>query len=292
MKKFKVGYIGLGKMGKPAAFHILTAGHELFVFARRKVSAEPLLAVGAKWCETPADLASQVDVLFTNVSNTEDVESLLLGEHGAVHGAREGLIVVDMSTIDPLRTRDLAVKLAARGVTFLDAPVSGGEVGAINGSLTIMVGGDATALATVRPILDVLGSKITHMGASGSGQVAKACNQIVSAVTMLGVAEAFRLAERMEVDLSILREALLGGFANSRVLDLHGQRMISDNFEPGFKAHLHAKDMNIVRDLAASLNLPLPSSLYVGELINELAANGGADLDSSAIYRLVGETKA
>lgn len=292
MKKFKVGYIGLGKMGKPAAFHILTAGHELFLYARRRESAEALLAVGAKWCDTPADLASKVDVLFTNVSNTEDVESLLLGEKGAVHGARAGLIVVDMSTIDPLRARALAAQLAAQNIIFLDAPVSGGEVGAINGSLTIMVGGDAAALANVRPILDVLGSKITHMGASGAGQVAKACNQMISAVTMLGVAEAFRLAERMDVDLSVLREALMGGFANSRVLDLHGKRMIDGDFTPGFKAHLHAKDMRIVRDLADNLALNVPSSFYVGDLIARLVAEGDADLDSSAIYRFVGEAKA
>lgn len=284
-KSLKVGVIGLGAMGKPCAFHILTAGYPLFVYARRKVSAEPLLSVGATWCETPEQLAQHVDVIVTNVSDTEDVEGLMFGEAGIMSGAKSGLIVVDMSTIAPLRAKSIASRAAERGVTFLDAPVSGGQIGAVEGRLTIMVGGDAAALETVRPILEVLGKSITHLGESGAGQVAKACNQIVTAVAMVGVAEAFSLASAMNVDISKVREALLGGFANSRVLELHGQRMIDQNFEPGFKAALHDKDMKIIQELAEKLSLKLSANDFAASQIARLVAEGDGALDSAAIYR-------
>ncbi|MDC7691979.1 NAD(P)-dependent oxidoreductase [Vogesella indigofera] len=283
----KVAYIGLGIMGRPCVENLLKAGHEVWVWARRRESAEPLLAQGAHWADSPQALAANVEVLVTNVSDTADVEAVLLGEHGVVHGARPGLVCVDMSTISPIGARDIAARLAASGIDFLDCPVSGGEVGAINGTLTIMVGGKATALATARPVLQAMGKTITHIGDSGAGQVAKACNQIAVGVGVAAVAEVMKLAKACGVDPAPVREALLGGFASSRVLDVHGQRMIDDNYAPGFKAKLHQKDMGIVLDTAASLGIKLPEAARVAGLIDQLVANGEGELDSSAIARLI-----
>lgn len=283
----KVAYIGLGIMGRPCVENLLKAGHEVWVWSRREASAQPLLALGAHWAASPAELAAGVDVLVSNVSDTADVEAVLLGEHGAVHGARPGLVCVDMSTISPIGARDIATRLAAAGVDFLDCPVSGGEVGAINGTLTIMVGGKAEALARARPVLEAMGKTITHIGDSGAGQVAKACNQIAVGVGVAAVAEVMKLARACGVDPAPVREALLGGFAGSRVLDIHGQRMIDDNYAPGFKAKLHQKDMGIVLDTAASLGIRLPEAERVAGLIDRLVAGGEGELDSSAIARLI-----
>ncbi|MDC7711173.1 NAD(P)-dependent oxidoreductase [Vogesella indigofera] len=283
----KVAYIGLGIMGRPCVENLLKAGHEVWVWARRRESAEPLLAQGAHWADSPQALAANVEVLVTNVSDTADVETVLLGEHGVVHGARPGLVCVDMSTISPIGAREIAAKLAASSIDFLDCPVSGGEVGAINGTLTIMVGGKAEALATARPVLQAMGKTITHIGDSGAGQVAKACNQIAVGVGVAAVAEVMKLAKACGVDPAPVREALLGGFASSRVLDVHGQRMIDDNYAPGFKAKLHQKDMGIVLDTAASLGIKLPEAARVAGLIDQLVANGEGELDSSAIARLI-----
>ncbi|MDC7708134.1 NAD(P)-dependent oxidoreductase [Vogesella indigofera] len=283
----KVAYIGLGIMGRPCVENLLKAGHEVWVWARRRESAEPLLAQGAHWADSPQALAANVEVLVTNVSDTADVEAVLLGEHGVVHGARPGLVCVDMSTISPIGAREIAAKLDASGIDFLDCPVSGGEVGAINGTLTIMVGGKAAALATARPVLQAMGKTITHIGDSGAGQVAKACNQIAVGVGVAAVAEVMKLAKACGVDPAPVREALLGGFASSRVLDVHGQRMIDDNYAPGFKAKLHQKDMGIVLDTAASLGIKLPEAARVAGLIDQLVANGEGELDSSAIARLI-----
>ena len=283
----KVAYIGLGIMGRPCVENLLKAGHEVWVWARRRESAEPLLAQGAHWSDSPQALAANVEVLVTNVSDTADVEAVLLGEHGVVQGARPGLVCVDMSTISPIGAREIAAKLDASGIDFLDCPVSGGEVGAINGTLTIMVGGKAAALATARPVLQAMGKTITHIGDSGAGQVAKACNQIAVGVGVAAVAEVMKLAKACGVDPAPVREALLGGFASSRVLDVHGQRMIDDNYAPGFKAKLHQKDMGIVLDTAASLGIKLPEAARVAGLIDQLVANGEGELDSSAIARLI-----
>lgn len=283
----KVGYIGLGIMGKPCVLNLLKAGYEVTVWARRKESAVPLLVAGAHWVDSPAQLAASVDVLVSNVSDTADVETVLLGEHGAVHGARSGLVCVDMSTISPMGARDIAARLAASGIDFLDCPVSGGEVGAINGTLTIMVGGKASALEKARPVLAAMGKTITHIGDSGAGQVAKACNQIAVGVGVAAVAEVMKLAKACGVDPAPVREALLGGFASSRVLDIHGQRMIDDNYAPGFKAKLHQKDMGIVLETAQALGIRLPEAERVAGLIDQLVANGEGELDSSAIARLI-----
>ncbi|SCK16372.1 NAD(P)-dependent oxidoreductase [Vogesella sp. LIG4] len=283
----KVGYIGLGIMGAPCVRNLLKAGHQVTVWARRQPSAQSLLDAGAVWADSPAALAANVDVVVTNVSDTVDVEQLLLGEQGVAQGAAAGLVCVDMSTISPLGARAIAARLAERGIDFLDCPVSGGEVGAINGTLTIMVGGKAEALARVRPALEAMGKTITHIGDSGAGQVAKACNQIAVGVGIAAVAEVMKLAKACGVDPAPVREALLGGFAASRVLDVHGQRMIDDNYAPGFKAKLHQKDMGIVLDTAHSLGIRLPEAERVARLIGELVQEGEGELDSSAIARLI-----
>ncbi|RMD02216.1 NAD(P)-dependent oxidoreductase [Aquitalea palustris] len=283
----KVGYIGLGIMGLPCVLNLLKAGHAVTVWSRRPDSAAAALAAGASWADSPAQLAAQVEVLVSNVSDTGDVEQVLLGEQGAVHGAQKGLVCVDMSTISPIGARDIAARLAAAGVDFLDCPVSGGQVGAVNGSLTIMVGGKAEALAKVRPALEAMGKTITHIGDSGAGQVAKACNQIAVGVGVAAVAEVMKLAKACGVDPAPVREALLGGFAQSRVLDIHGQRMIDDNYAPGFKAHLHWKDMGIVLDTARQLGIRLPEAERVAGLIGQLVEQGEGELDSAAIARLI-----
>ncbi|WP_174875683.1 NAD(P)-dependent oxidoreductase [Vogesella oryzae] len=283
----KVGYIGLGIMGAPCVRNLLKAGHQVTVWARRRESAQPLLDAGALWAASPAELAANVELVVTNVSDTADVAQVLLGDDGVAQGAKAGLVCVDMSTISPLGARDIATRLAAKGIDFLDCPVSGGEVGAINGTLTIMVGGQADALTKVRPALKAMGKTITHIGDSGAGQVAKACNQIAVGVGIAAVAEVMKLAKACGVNPAPVREALLGGFAASRVLDVHGQRMIDDNYAPGFKAKLHQKDMGIVLDTARSLGIRLPEAERVAGLIGELVAEGEGELDSSAIARLI-----
>jgi 3-hydroxyisobutyrate dehydrogenase-like beta-hydroxyacid dehydrogenase len=282
-----VGYIGLGIMGRPCALNLLAAGFPLVVWARRPESASPLLDAGARWAESPAALASEVDVLITNLSDTSDVSAVLTGAQGAMLGARPGLVCVDMSTISPFGAREIAQTLAANGVDFLDCPVSGGEVGAINASLTIMVGGAEVALERVRPVLAAMGKTITRIGDSGAGQVAKACNQIAVGAGVAMVAEVMKLARACGVDPVPVRAALLGGFAASRVLDVHGQRMIDDNYAPGFKAVLHDKDMGIVLDCARELGIRLPETERVAGLIHQLVQNGDGELDSAAIARLI-----
>lgn len=285
----KVGYIGLGIMGRPCVLNLLKAGHQVSVWARRRESAEPLLAAGACWCDSPAELAAGVELVVTNVSDTADVEAVLLGDNGVALGAKPGLVCADMSTISPIGARKIAASLAEKSIDFLDCPVSGGEVGAINGTLTIMVGGKAEALEKARPALQAMGKTITHIGESGAGQVAKACNQIAVGVGVAAVAEVMKLAKACGVNPAPVREALLGGFAQSRVLDVHGQRMIDDNYAPGFKAKLHLKDMGIVLDTARELGIKLPEAERVAGLIGELVEKGEGELDSSAIARLIWE---
>lgn len=285
----KVGFIGLGIMGRPCVLNLLKAGHAVTVWARRSESAEDLLAAGASWADSPAALAGEVELVITNVPNTGDVENVLLGDSGVVHGARPGLVCADMSTISPIGARRIADSLAEHGVDFLDCPVSGGEVGAINATLSIMVGGKAEALEKARPALEAMSKSITRIGDSGAGQVAKACNQIAVGATILGIAEVVKLARACGVDPAPVRQALMGGFAASTVLDIHGQRMIDDNFAPGFKAVLHKKDMGIVLETARELGIKLPESAHIAELIDRLIERGDGELDSSAIARLVWE---
>ncbi len=282
-----LGFVGLGIMGRPMALHLLAAGHAVACFSRRAASMQPVVAAGATACASPADVARQADIVFTMVPDTPDVEQVILGVDGIAQTARTGSVVVDMSTIAPLATRTIATALAARGIDLLDAPCSGGEAGAIAAKLSIMVGGRRDVFDRVRPLFEHLGTTITYIGDSGAGQVAKACNQIVGAVTMEAVAEGLNLARRNGVDPARVRAAMLGGFARSRMLELAGARMIGRDFAPGFRAKLHAKDLDIAMRTAYQLGLALPQAALVAQHLNALVGGGGGELDSSAIITVL-----
>ncbi|ENO77276.1 2-hydroxy-3-oxopropionate reductase [Thauera sp. 27] len=283
----EVGFIGLGLMGRPMALNLIKAGHRVHVWSRRRASMEPLLAAGAGECESAADVARRAAVTISMVADAPDVEQVTLGPAGVAEAAGAGHIHIDMSTIAPAAAQSIAARLAARGVTALDAPVSGGEVGAIAGSLTIMAGGDADAFARVLPLLEAMGRSITRIGDAGAGQVAKACNQILTGVGVAAVAEALNFATRSGVDAARVREALLGGFAYSRILENHGQRMLERNFKPGFKAWMHQKDMRIVMEEAHRLGLALPSAAATTQLFNAMVGSGLGEDDSVAVLKLL-----
>ena len=282
----QIGYIGLGLMGRPCALNLLAAGHSLHVWARRPESAAPLLEKGAAWHESAAQCAAHCDILFLNVNMTKDVEGILFGPSGVVKSERAGLVVVDMSTISATATREMNKRLKQHDMELVDAPVSGGTVGAQNGSLTFMVGASENTFARLKPILEAMGKTITRIGDCGAGQVAKSCNQIVITGAIAAVAEAFRFAEAAGVDAKAVRQALLGGFAASRVLELHGQRMLDDDYTPGFKSSLHLKDMTIVKEIAASLDLHMPLTQLGTRLLEETVDAGFADMDSAAMYTI------
>ncbi|HBE92964.1 MAG TPA: 2-hydroxy-3-oxopropionate reductase [Gammaproteobacteria bacterium] len=281
-----IGFIGLGIMGCPMALNLRRAGYPMRVWARRTEMMYPLIDAGAALCESPADVAAGANIVITNVSDTPDVEQVVLGANGVIETAAAGSVVVDMSTILPSATRAIADVLAERSIDMLDAPVSGGEKGAIDGTLSVMVGGKAEVYERVLPVFEVLGSNIVHIGDHGAGQVTKACNQTVIAQTIAAVGEALILAKAADVNPAKVREALLGGFAGSRVLDNHGARMIAHDFKPGFKSCLHQKDMRIVLETAHELGIALPGAALASQLINALVGNGGGEEDSCAILRL------
>jgi 2-hydroxy-3-oxopropionate reductase len=282
-----IGFIGLGIMGRPIAMNLIKGGYRLAVYARRLEATKRLAGAGADVYQSPASLAQHTDVVFTMVSDTPDVKQVILGEHGIAHGARHGNIVVDMSTISPAVTRDVAQELAARGVEMLDAPVSGGEQGAIAGNLSIMVGGKPEIFARVRPLFECMGKNIVHVGDHGAGQVAKACNQILVAQTIAAVGEALVLARAAGADPSRVREALLGGFAYSKILEVHGLRVLEGNYKPGFKAQLHQKDMHIALQTAHQHGIALPGAERTAQYLNELVGQGDGELDSAAIATVV-----
>ncbi|NCA69743.1 MAG: NAD(P)-dependent oxidoreductase [Sphingobacteriia bacterium] len=283
----RIGFIGLGIMGRPMALNLLEAGYQLTVHARRHASMQPLIEAGARPAASPAQAAEGADLIVTMVADTADVEEVILGEQGVMQGARAGAIVVDMSTISPAVTRALAARLGAAGIAMLDAPVSGGEAGAKAGTLSIMVGGDPAIFERARPLLEVLGGQVVHVGTHGAGQVCKSCNQIVVGATIAGVAEAILLARASNVDPAKVREALLGGFAGSRILETHGQRMIAGDYAPGFKARLHQKDMRIVLESALDLGIPLSTAALVAQWLNALVGQGRGEEDSSAIFEVI-----
>jgi len=287
MDNSRVGYIGLGAMGKPMALNILKAGFPLTVFNRTVEKAEELLTAGAEWADSPADLARCSDVVFTNVSNTADVLSVVLGQSGVREGVRPGMIFVDNSTISPTGSREIYESLRALGVSALDAPVSGGEIGAQNGSLTIMVGGDADALELVRPVLNAVGKKITHIGSAGAGQIAKAANQIMVAAQMVAEAELMIFAQKAGADPVKVIEAIKGGAAQCWTLDVKPQRLFAGNRTPGFKASLQAKDLAIVMETARQNLMSLPGTAVSAQLFNALCAMGEGDLDNSAVIRVI-----
>jgi len=279
----KLGFIGLGIMGKPMAGHLLAAGHTVHVY---DVSPEPvkeLATKGAVVCSHSKEVAQKSDIIFIMVPDTPDVEVVLFGTDGVAEGVRSGSIVVDMSSISPIATKEFAKKLAAPGVKMLDAPVSGGQVGAEKATLSIMVGGEPEVFEQIKPYFKLMGKNIVHIGENGDGQTCKVANQIVVALTIEAIGEALLLASKAGADPKKVREALLGGFAQSRILEVHGERMIGRSFDPGFRIRLHQKDLNLALQAARSLGLSLPNTATAQELFNAVAAQGGSDLDHSAM---------
>ncbi len=285
----RVGFIGLGVMGRPMALNLLRARHDIGVWARRPESAEPLVERGATAASSPAALAARCDVLFTMLTGTADVEKVLLGEDGVASGAQPGLVVIDTSTIDPSATRTIASALEARQIDMLDAPVSGGPHGARDATLSIMVGGDAAALERVRPLLEVIGAKVRHMGDHGAGQTTKACHQLLLLITAQGVAESLALARRAGLDAERVREAMLDGMASSRVLDFFGDRMARRDFAAGIESRLYHKDLDIVLGLAHTLGVALPAGAVTMQFINGLHGRGLGRDDLSSLVRLMDE---
>ena len=284
----RIGFIGLGIMGKPMSMHILNGGYPLTVLKTSHASAD-LKAEGASVASNPRELARQCDVVITCVPDSPEVEGVVFGENGLLEGMDQGDLFIDMSTISPASTAKIYEAMSAKGVEALDAPVSGGEGGAKSASLSIMVGGTQKAFDRALPIFQKMGKNIVRIGESGSGQVTKACNQVVVGMTIQAVAEALNLAKKAGVDVSKVREALLGGFAQSKILDLHGQRFIDGNFQPGFKVNLHRKDMNIALQTGRELSVPLPGSALVASQMDAIIASGDGDLDHSALASLLGK---
>jgi 2-hydroxy-3-oxopropionate reductase len=280
----KAGFIGLGIMGKPMAENLRKNQVALAAFTRSGVPAE-LTQAGAVACDSPAAVAAQADVIFIMVPDTPDVERVLFGENGLVAGLREGQVVVDMSSISPIATREFAAKVQAKGADYLDAPVSGGEVGAKAASLTIMVGGSQAAFDRVKPLFDMMGKNISLIGDVGAGQVCKLANQVIVAATIEAVGEALLLASKAGVDAEKVRAALMGGFASSRILEVHGERMTKRTFNPGFRIELHQKDLNLALSTAQSLGVSLPNTATCQALFNACAAHGGKAWDHSAMVR-------
>jgi 2-hydroxy-3-oxopropionate reductase len=280
----RIGFIGLGIMGKPMARNLLAAGFDLTVHSRSSEPVDELVAAGATGGSDPAAVASASDITITMLPDTPDVEMVLVGSPGVIEGAAPGSLVIDMSSIDPGATRTMAAAFDARGIAMLDAPVSGGERGAIDGTLSIMVGGTDDAFRRAAPIFDALGKNVVHIGPSGAGQVAKACNQLLVAATIEAVAEALLLAERSGVDAAKVREALLGGFAGSKILEIHGQRMLDRSFAPGFRIRLHRKDARIVEEAAAATGTPIPSFAVVAEQLQRAVDAGEGELDHSGLF--------
>lgn len=280
----KLGFIGLGIMGAPMAGHLRAGGHELFVATRSKVPAA-LVEAGAVACKTAADVARQADIVFLMVPDTPDVEAVLFGENGVAAGLSAGKAVVDMSSISPIATKDFAARINALGCEYLDAPVSGGEVGAKAASLTIMVGGSEAGFARVLPLFQLMGKNITHVGGNGDGQTTKVANQIIVALNIAAVGEALVFASKAGADPAKVRQALMGGFAASRILEVHGERMIKRTFNPGFRIKLHQKDLNLALQGARALGVALPGTANALQLMQACAANGMGEMDHSGLVR-------
>ena len=286
-----VGFIGLGLMGRPMAKNLLAAGHRLIVHSRSRGPVDELVSAGAREAWSPADIAKQATRIITMLPDSPDVEAVMAGPDGVFGALQPGTILIDMSSIDPSVAVRLAAQAATLGAVMLDAPVSGGEIGARSGTLSIMVGGDADAFAAVTPILHAMGNpeRIIHIGEAGAGQLCKLCNQMVIGGTLAAVSEAFALARRAGVDPAAVREALLGGFAASRVLEVHGERILARNYTPGFRAALFAKDYRNVASTVAALDSAAPVSTVVQGLLSALIAGGRGDEDYSALATVLFE---
>ncbi len=280
----KLGFIGLGIMGTPMAGHLLAGGHELFVSTRSKLP-QALLDAGAKACTNAREVARAADIIFTMVPDTPDVEAVLFGEFGVASGLSAGKTVVDMSSISPIATKGFAQKITALGCEYLDAPVSGGEVGAKAASLTIMAGATEAGFARVLPLLQLMGKNITHVGGHGDGQTTKVANQIIVALNIAAVGEALVFASKAGADPAKVRQALMGGFASSRILEVHGERMIKRTFNPGFRIALHQKDLNLALQGAKALGVSLPQTAGAAQLMQACAAQGWDQMDHSALVK-------
>jgi 2-hydroxy-3-oxopropionate reductase len=280
----KLGFIGLGIMGAPMALHLIKAGHQLFVFTHGKLHPD-IAASSATQCTSARGVAERADIVFTMVPDTPDVENVLFSETGVASGLSKGKVVVDMSSISPIETKAFAKRINALGCDYLDAPVSGGEVGAKAASLTIMVGGPQAAFDKVRPLFELMGKNITLVGGNGDGQTTKVANQIIVALNIAAVGEALVFASKAGADPAKVRQALMGGFAASRILEVHGERMIKRSFDPGFRIGLHQKDLNLALQGARALGVALPNTANAAQLMQACAAHGLQDLDHSALVR-------
>lgn len=281
----KIGFIGLGIMGRPMAGHLQDGGHDLFVVKHRSPLPEEILEGGATECKSAKEVTEKSELVIVMVPDTPDVEQVLFGEGGVADGLSKGKTVIDMSSISPIATKNFAARIKEAGCDYVDAPVSGGEVGAKNAALTIMVGADKNVFDRVKPILDLMGKSITLVGENGAGQTCKVANQIVVALNIEAVSEALLFASKAGVDPARVREALMGGFAGSKILEVHGERMIKRTFDPGFRIKLHQKDLNLALEGARALGVSLPNTATAQELFNACAAAGGADWDHSALVR-------
>lgn len=280
----RIGFIGLGVMGRPMAEHLIAAGHELLLH-RVKPASQSLVDAGGRAMASAAEVAAGAEIVILMLPDTPDVEQVLFGEDGVAAALKPGTLVIDMSSISPVATRDYAARIVAAGGDWLDAPVSGGEAGARNAALTIMAGGTEAAFQRALPILDLMGKRLTHIGGAGDGQTAKVCNQVIVGLTISAVAEALSLAEWAGADPAKVREALLGGFADSTILKVHGQRMIDQAFDPGFRIALHRKDLGLAVDAARSLDRALPGTALAHQMMSAAVGRGDGDLDHSALVR-------
>jgi 2-hydroxy-3-oxopropionate reductase len=279
-----IGFIGLGIMGAPMARHLIDAGHQLYVFSHGKLHAS-IAETNAIACASSTEVAQRADIVITMVPDTPDVAAVLFGDNGVAAGLSKGKLVIDMSSISPIETKEFAKKINALGCDYLDAPVSGGEVGAKAASLTIMVGGPEAAFAKAKPLLDKMGKNITLVGGNGDGQTCKVANQIIVALNIAAVGEALLFASKAGADPAKVRQALMGGFAASRILEVHGERMVKRTFAPGFRIGLHQKDLNLALAGAKALGVALPQTAGAAQLMQVCAANGMQDLDHSALVR-------
>ncbi|MBU3580016.1 2-hydroxy-3-oxopropionate reductase [Polynucleobacter sp. 73C-SIWE] len=282
--KLKLGFVGLGIMGAPMAGHLVKAGHEVFINTRSKVPQE-LASSSAIQCGSPSEVAEKADIILMMLPDTPDVEKVLFGEKGISAGLSKGKVVVDMSSISPIATKEFAKKINALGCDYLDSPVSGGEVGAKNATLSIMVGGDEAVFNKVKPVFDLMGKNINLVGGNGDGQTAKVANQIIVALNIEAVAEALLFASKAGADPAKVRQALMGGFASSKILEVHGERMVKRTFDPGFRIELHQKDLNLALNSARALGVSLPNTATAQELFNSCSAHGGKAWDHSAMVK-------
>jgi len=285
--KSGIGFIGLGIMGRHMSRHLIKAGYALSVYDLNPSAVKELAGQGATACADCSEVAAASDVVISMVPDSPDVEKVALGENGLIEAARSGLVYIDMSTIAPAVSQEVAAILGTKGVRCLDAPVSGGETGALNASLSIMVGGDEGLFREMLPIFEVMGKTITYCGKNGAGQTVKACNQIQVAMNFIGLAEALVLGTKAGVDPAVILKVLQGGYAQTRVMDVRGPKIIKGEFEPGFKSKLHFKDLNIIMDTARELKVPLPASTVAHELFSAMLSSGRGELDHSAVIQVL-----